>query len=175
MKRLKRQFGAEFVELLTKSPTLLKDLEELRAADVSIRRVKSKHFKAESDARRKIIWISYPAHPVAQLTALAHEKYHVLGRQTPLPEPAFITREQFIRQCMSCELGAKKAEMKVARELVAAGIKPDGHTRKWLNISAKGHEAMRKAMNEAVTSNTGETYRQYYGEVYDDAEMAEYQ
>lgn len=93
MNKLKKQFGAEFVELLIKSPTLVRDLEEMRLAGVSIRRVKSDHFHAESNARKKIIWISYPAHPAYQLTALAHEKYHVLGRQTPVADSALITRE----------------------------------------------------------------------------------
>lgn len=175
MKKLKKQFGAQFVELLQKSPTLVKDLEDIRDAGVTIRRIKSKHFFAESNPIEKVIWISYPAHPASQLTALAHEKYHVLGRQTPVADSAFITRQQFIRACLSCELGAKKAELVVARELQAAGVALDSHTLKWLKISKKGEKAMREEMNKAVTSTTGETYREYYGEAYDQAVENEYE
>ena len=169
MNKLKRQCGAAFVELLKKSPTLVKDIADIRRAGVKIRRVKGKHAFAESNPKSKIIWISADCHPAYQLTAIAHEKYHVLTRVSPDAEPDFISRENYIRQCLACELGAKKAELKVAAELVAAGVKLDSHTAHWLKVSKLGDKALQREMRKAVTSTTGENYRQYYGTVWDEA------
>ncbi|MBS1995531.1 MAG: hypothetical protein JSS86_04440 [Cyanobacteria bacterium SZAS LIN-2] len=175
MQRLRRQFGALFVQALVKSPTLVSDLAELRAKGVKIRRVDNKlsNTFAESDPRKKIIYIGKNCPLSYQLTALAHEKYHVLTRVTPLPDPRKIRRGAFVNECFDCEVGATLHDLIVAAELQAAGLTMDSHTLNLLTVFQKGGKrALRKALSESTTSNTGDTYRQYYGNVWDEADEA---
>jgi hypothetical protein len=175
MKRLRKQFGAEFVETLVKSPTLVADLAEIRANGVKIRRVNnllSQTF-AESDPLTKIIYICKNCPLSYQLTALAHEKYHVVTRVTPLADPNKISRGAFVKECFTCELEATLHDLIVAAELQAAGLTLDDHTLGLLTCyQAGGRRALRKKLSQSTTSTTGQTYRQYYGQVWDDAEEA---
>jgi len=173
MKRLRKQFGALFVQTLVLSPTLVSDLAELRAGGVKIRRVNNKLSAtlAESDPRTKTIYIGKNCSLAYQLTALAHEKYHVLSRLTPLPEPNNIRRGAFVNECFQCELEATLHDLIVAAELQAAGVSLDDHTQGLLSSYREGgRRGLRKKLSSATTSSTGQTYRQYYGQMWDDAE-----
>jgi hypothetical protein len=175
MKLLQRQFGKAFIDALSKSPTLLNDLAELRANGVKIRRVDNKYSNtfAESDPRKKVIYIGKNCPISYQLAALAHEKFHVLTRLTPLADPNKIRRGAFVNECFQCEVEACAHDLVVTAELSDAGLEIDEHTIKALTIfEAGGRRALRKYLSQATTSNTGETYRKYYGQVWDDAEDA---
>lgn len=175
MKRLRKQFGALFVEALVKSPTLVSDLAELRANGVKIRRVNNRLSAtyAESDPRTKVIYICKNCSLPYQLTALAHEKYHVVTRLTPLADPNKIRRGAFVNECFQCEVEAEIHSLKVATELQNAGMTLDDHTLGLLTIYQEGgRKALRKKLSTATTSNTGDTYRKYYGQIWDDAEEA---
>jgi hypothetical protein len=177
MKRLRKQFGASFVQALVKSPTLVRDLAEIRANGVKIRRVDNRLSEtfAESDPRTKMIYIGKNCPLAYQLTAIAHEKYHVLTRLTPLPDPNRIRRGAFVNECFQCEVEAAEHDLFVAAELQSAGVPLDNHTLEMLTLYKEGgRRAIRKKLATATTSNTGETYRQYYGNVWDQAEEALY-
>jgi hypothetical protein len=175
MKRLAKQFGTSLVKALVLSPTLVADLAELRAHGIKIRRVDNKlsNTFAESDPRKKIIYIGKNCPISYQLTAIAHEKYHVLTRLTPVADPNKLKRGQFVTECFECEMGATLHDLVVAGELQAAGLEMDDHTLGLLTVyQTGGKRALRKRLSEATTSNTGQTYRTYYGQIWDEAEEA---
>lgn len=169
MLRIRKQFGAKFADALAKSPTLVKDLEELRAAGVKIRRVGG-HCQAYTMAERKTIYIGTKCKLGYQLMALAHEKVHMIGSPTQPPIARVTGRQAFIEHCLECEVDCIVHEVAVAKELLAAGVKLDAHSLSWVKRYKRGgRPAIRKAIEKAVTSNTGEKYPEYYGGWYDDA------
>lgn len=169
MLRIRKQFGAKFADALSKSPTLLKDLEEIRAAGIKIRRVGG-HCQAYSMPEKKSIYIGTKCKLGYQLLALAHEKVHILGSPTQKPVPRVTGRQAFIDHCLDCETDCIVHEVQAGIELLAAGVKLDDHSLSWVKLFKRGgRAAIRKKMEKAITSNTGEKYPEYYGGWYDEA------
>lgn len=169
MLRIRKQFGNKFADAMSKSPTMVKDLEELRAAGVKIRRVGG-HCQAYTMTERKTIYIGTKCKLGYQLIALAHEKVHMLGSPTQNPIPRVTGRQAFIDHCLDCETDCIVHEVVVAKELLAAGVKLDDHSLSWVKRYKRGgRAAIRRAIAKATTSNTGEKYPEYYGGWYDDA------
>ncbi|CAN5525836.1 hypothetical protein BH10CYA1_BH10CYA1_32340 [soil metagenome] len=168
MKLFKRQFGAKFTEALSQCPTLVKDLEQMRQAGVKIRRIKG-HCQAYAELKRMTVYISKNCSLSYALVSLAHEKTHLLVSPTPPPLPGITNRHSFINRGMKSELNAICHEVQVVAELLNAGYKVNKHSLKWHRLFKKGGRAAVKAeLENAVTSNTGEKYRQYYGAWFDD-------
>ncbi len=168
MKRIRRQFGAKFADALAKCPTLVADLAELRAAGVKIRKL-SGRCQAYSNSAKMTISISARCSLSYKLISLAHEKVHVLVSLTPNPTPGVTGRQTFIDMCLNAETDAIEHEVQVATELLAAHIEVDNHSKEWLARWRRGRRAaIRKAIEEAYTSTTGETYPDYYGGWYDE-------
>lgn len=169
MQRIRKQFGAKFADALAKCPTLKADLEEIRSSGVTIRRVGG-HCQAYSMLARKRIYIGSSCSLSYQLIALAHEKIHMIDSPTPPPVPGVTGRQSFIEMCLASEVDAICHEVVVAEELLAAGLPVDSHSLSWVKrFRQGGRAAIRKAIESAVTSNTGEKYPEYYGHWYDDA------
>jgi type VI secretion system secreted protein VgrG len=168
MELIKRQFGAKFADALLKSPTLVADLAEIRAAGVRIRKL-SGRCQAYSNRDKRAIYISGRCNLSYKLISLAHEKVHVLVSPTPDPKAGVTGRRDFIEMCLNAETDAIEHEVKVASELLAAGIAVDAHSLKWLRRYKRGgRAAIRKALENSYTSNTGELYPEYYGGWYDE-------
>lgn len=168
MRLIRRQFGDQFADALAKSPTLVKDLELLRAAGVKIRKVGG-HCQAYSMFQKKLIYLGSTCNVSYQLIALGHEKVHVLDSITPNPTPRVTGRKEFIGMCLEAETDAIVHEVVIAEELLAAGFTVDDHSMKWVRRFRKGgRKAIRKAMDTAIASNTGEKYPEYYGGWYDE-------
>lgn len=168
MKLIRRQFGDKFADALAKSPTLVADLELLRAADVKIRKVGG-HCQAYSMYKKKSIYIGSKCNISYQLIALGHEKVHVLDRITPDPTARVTGRKEFIHMCLEAETDSIVHEVVIAEELLTAGFTVDDHSMKWVRRFRKGgRKAIRTAMNTAIASNTGEKYPDYYGGWYDE-------
>lgn len=168
MDQIKRQFGAKFAQALSKSPTLVADLDEIRAAGVRIRKVGG-HCQAYSNRDKRAIYIGSRCGLSYKLISLAHEKVHVLVSPTPDPTPGKTGRQAFIDMCLDAETDCIVHEVKVAGELLAAGIKVDKHSLTWVNrFKRGGRAAIRKAIEKSHTSNTGEKYPEYYGGWYDE-------
>ena len=77
------------------------------------------------------------------------------------------TGKNFVRTMFT--LASERTEVQVVAELIAAGYSVDSHSMKWYRRRKRGgRAAIRKAIEEAVTSNTGEKYPEYYGGWYDE-------
>lgn len=169
MQRIRKQFGATFADALAKCPTLVADLVALRQAGVKIRKVGG-HCQAYSNHFTKTIHIGTKCNLTYQLVALGHEKVHVLDSPTPHPVPGKTGRQAFIDMCLNAETDSIVHEVQIVAELLAAGYKVDAHSMTWYRrFKRGGRAAIRKAIEEAVTSNTGEKYPEYYGGWYDEA------
>jgi hypothetical protein len=165
---IRRQFGDKFADALAKSPTLVKDLELLRAAGVKIRKVGG-HCQAYSMFQKKVIYLGSKCNISYLLIALGHEKVHVLDSLTPNPTPRVTGRKEFVNMCLEAETDAIVHEVVIAEELLTAGFTVDDHSMKWVRRFRKGgRKAIRTAMNTAIASNTGEKYPEYYGGWYDE-------
>ncbi|GEM_PF-417216 len=168
MDQIKRQFGAAFAEALAQCPTLVADLREIRQNGVRIRKL-SGHCQAYSNRDRKTIYIGSRCSLSYKLISLAHEKVHVLVSPTPNPIPGKTGRQAFIDMCLNAETDAIVHEVQVTGELVRAGIPVDKHSLTWYRrFKRGGRAAVRKAIEGAYTSNTGEKYPDYYGLWYDE-------
>jgi len=168
MQRIRRQFGAAFAGALAKCPTLVADLKALRQHGVKIRKVGG-HCQAYSNYFTKSIYIGAKCNLTYQLVALGHEKVHVLDSPTPNPLPGKTGRREFIDFCLNAETDAIVHEVQIVSELLAAGYKVDSHSMSWYRrFKRGGRVAIRKAIEEAVTSNTGDKYPEYYGDWYDE-------
>jgi hypothetical protein len=169
MQRIRKQFGAAFADALAKCPTLVADLQVLRQHGVRIRKVGG-HCQAYSNHFTKSIYIGSKCNMTYQLVGLGHEKVHVLDSPTPNPVPGKTGRREFIDMCLNAETDAIVHEVQIVSELLAAGYKVDSHSLSWYRRFKRGGRfAIRKAIEEAVTSNTGEKYPEYYGGWYDEA------
>jgi hypothetical protein len=169
MQRIKKQFGNSFADAIAKCPTLLADLQQIRANGVKIRKVGG-HCQAYSMTQKKTIYIGSKCSLSYQLISLAHEKVHVLVSPTPNPVPGRTSRKAFIEMCLNAETDCIEHEVIVVGELLAAGYKVDEHSMSWYRRHQKGgRAAIRAAIEAAVTSNTGEKYPEYYGGWYDEA------
>jgi hypothetical protein len=168
MEQIRRQFGDKFAKALSKCPTLVADLQEIRAAGVKIRKLGGR-CQAYSDRDKRTIYIGGRCGLSYKLISLAHEKVHVLVSLTPDPIPGKTGRQAFIDMCLNAETDAIVHEVVVAGELLAAGIAVDDHSMKWYRrFKRGGRAAIRKAIEQSYTSNTGERYPEYYGGWYDE-------
>jgi hypothetical protein len=168
MRRIRKQFGVKFAEALAQCPTLVADLKEIRQNGVKIRRVGG-HCQAYSNRDRKTIYIGSRCNLSYQLVALAHETIHVLVSPTPDPMPRITSRQGFIDMCLNAETDCIVHEVRVVAELLAAGYDVDAHSLSWYRrYKTGGRAAILKAMQKAITSNTGERYPEYYGAWYDE-------
>lgn len=168
MQRIKKQFGSAFADALAKCPTLVADLQEIRQNGVKIRKVGG-HCQAYSMHDKKTIYIGSACSLTYQLISLAHEKVHVLTNPTLPPIAGKTSRKVFIEQCLNAETDCIEHEVIVAGELIAAGYKVDSHSLSWYQLYKKGgRAAIRQAIEQAYTSNTGEKYPEYYGGWYDE-------
>lgn len=169
MNKLRRQFGESFIEALSKCPTLVADLAEIRANGVKIRKLGG-HCQAYSNRGKKTIYIGARCKLSYKLISLAHEKVHVLVSPTPDPVPGKTSRQAFINMCLEAETDCIEHEVKVVAELLAARITVDDHSMGWYRRYQKGgRQAIREAMENAHASTTGEKYPEYYGGWYDEA------
>ena len=168
MQRIKRQFGAQFAQMLAASPTLVADLEEIRRRGVKIRRVRGP-CHAESIASENLIRIGRTCKRLVQLLYLAHEAEHVLRGRTPEPT-ARLTRRQFVKMSLDEETQCVIHEIKVSGELLAAGYKLDDDSMTWYRRYRRGgRAAVRRAIAKTIASATDELYPRYYGRQYDEA------
>jgi hypothetical protein len=168
MQRIKRQFGAQFAQMLATSPTLVADLEEIRRRAVKIRRVRGP-CQAESIASEKLIRIGRTCSRLTQLLYLAHEAEHVLRGNTPEPSSR-LTRRQYVKMSLDEETQCVIHEIKVSGELLAAGYKLDDDAMTWYRRYRRGgRAAVRRAIAKTIASATDELYPRYYGRQYDDA------
>ena len=168
MKQFRKQFGDRVADALAKCPTLVEDLAEIRSRGVTIRKVGG-HCQAYSMLSKMTIYIGARCKLSEKLIALAHEKVHLLVSPTPNPTPRVSSRQAFIDMCLDAETDAIVHEVVVANELLAAGYEVDDHSMSWVRrFKRGGRDAIRRAMEKAFTSTTGEKYPEYYGGWYDE-------
>lgn len=166
--KLQRQFGARFIQAVAKCPTLIADLKDIHANGIIIRKVGG-HCQAYSIRKKKSIYVGSKCKLSYKLISIAHEKIHVLDSPTPDPVPGKTGRQWFIDACLDGETDSIVHEVVIVGELLAAGHEVDDHSMKWFRRFNKGgRAAIRKAIEEAFTSNTGEKYPEYYGLWYDE-------
>lgn len=168
VEKLQRQFGARFLEAVAKCPTLIADLKDIHTHGITIRKVGG-HCQAYSIRKRKSIYVGSKCKLTYQLISVGHEKIHVIDSPTPDAVPGVTGRQWFIDACLDGETDSIVHEVIIAGELLAAGYEVDAHSLKWHRRFQKGgRAAIRNAIEEAFTSNTGEKYPEYYGLWYDE-------
>lgn len=169
MDQLRRQFGDKFVKILSLCPTLVADLAEIRAAGVKIRKLGGR-CQAYSNRDKRTIYIGARCSLSYKLISLAHEKVHVLVSPTPDPLPGITGKQAFVDMCLEAETDAIEHEVKAVAELLGANVKIDDHSMMWYRRWRRGgRAAIRRGIEKAYTSNTGELYPEYYGAWYDEA------
>lgn len=168
MRLLKRQFGAAFVEALAKSPTLVKDVEEIRQRGFKIRRVKGRQFYSRLE--NKTIYIGTDCHLSLQLVNLGHEKTHLVNDR-PIVDSFMDSkdRQAFVEERIGFEADAGIHEFEIAAELIAAGVPVLWEKHAWLRRYRKGGRAAVVEAIHRVTASTQAhlTYPEYYGQIYD--------
>lgn len=168
MKNLRRQFGKKLVETAQKSPSLVRDIERIRAEGVKIRLVDGP-CRAYYDRKRKTIYIGRWCPRNYKLISIAHEFVHALVKPTLDPIPGKTGKKEFVKRCLDEEAAAIIHEISIIQELMKAGVKVDSKELEWLRRYQRGGKrAVRKALEKTVTSTTGEEYPEYYGSWYDE-------
>lgn len=168
VKNLRRQFGKRLVEAALKSPTLVKDIEKIRAQNVRIRLVDGP-CRAYYDRKKRTIYIGRWCPRNYKLISIAHEFVHALVKPTVDPIPGRTGRKEFVGRCLDEETEAIVHEIRIIKELMAAGVKVDSKELDWLRRYKRGgRRAIRKALEKTITSTTGEDYPEYYGSWYDE-------
>ncbi len=168
MKNLRRQFGKKLVETAQKSPSLVRDIERIRAEGVKIRLVDGP-CRAYYDRKRKTIYIGRWCPRNYKLISIAHEFVHALVKPTSDPIPGKTGKKEFVKRCLDEEAAAIIHEISIIQELMKAGVKVDSKELEWLRRYQRGgKKAVRKALEKTVTSTTGEEYPEYYGSWYDE-------
>ncbi|HNH73100.1 MAG TPA: hypothetical protein PLF23_04965, partial [Candidatus Obscuribacter sp.] len=94
LRNLKRQFGKRMVETLLKSPTLIDDIDKIRAAGVRIRLVDGP-CRAYYDRKKRTIYIGRWCPRNYKLISIAHEFVHALVKPTLDPIPGKTGRQEF--------------------------------------------------------------------------------
>ncbi len=168
MRNLKRQFGKGLVEAALKSPTLVDDLERIRAEGVRIRLVDGP-CRAYYDRKKRTIYIGRWCPRNYKLISLAHEFVHALVKPTSDPVPGRTGKKEFVDRCLEEEAEAIIHEIHIVKELMTAGLRVDPKELEWLRRYQRGgKKAVRKALQKTITSTTGEGYPEYYGSWYDE-------
>ena len=173
LRNLKRQFGKRMVEAAHKSPTLLDDLERIKAQGVRIRLVDGP-CRAYYDRKKRTIYIGRYCPRNYKLISIAHEFVHALVKPTFDPVPGKTGRKEFVDRCLGEEAEAIVHEIRIVKELMEAGVCVDPVELEWLQRYQKGGKrAIKRALQKTVTSTTGEEYPEYYGSWYDEIVPAE--
>ncbi|HMY02475.1 MAG TPA: hypothetical protein PKN86_02595 [Candidatus Obscuribacter sp.] len=156
------------VETLLKSPTLIDDIDKIRAAGVRIRLVDGP-CRAYYDRKKRTIYIGRWCPRNYKLISIAHEFVHALVKPTLDPIPGKTGRQEFINRCLEEETEAIVHEIEIVKELIKAGTPVDPKELEWLKRYRRGgRKAIRKALEKTITSTTGEDYPEYYGSWYDE-------
>ncbi len=168
MRNLRRQFGKRLVEAACKSPTLIDDLERIKAQGVRIRLVDGP-CRAYYDRKKRTIYIGRYCPRNYKLISIAHEFVHALVKPTFDPVPGKTGRKEFVDRCLGEEAEAIVHEIRIVKELMQAGVPVDPIELEWLRRYQRGGKrAVKKALQKTVTSTTGEEYPEYYGSWYDE-------
>ncbi|MBP9094413.1 hypothetical protein KBI23_25570 [bacterium] len=168
LRNLKRQFGRRMVETLLMSPTLVDDIDKIRAAGVRIRLVDGP-CRAYYDRKKRTIYIGRWCPRNYKLISIAHEFVHALVKPTVDPVPGQTGRQEFINRCLEEETEAIVHEIEIVKDLLKADIPIDPKELEWLKRYKRGgRKAIIKALEKTITSTTGEDYPEYYGSWYDE-------
>ncbi|HEY9679506.1 MAG TPA: hypothetical protein V6C76_15970 [Drouetiella sp.] len=168
VRNLRRQFGKRLVEAALKSPTLIADIERIRAEGVRIRLVDGP-CRAYYDRKKRTIYIGRWCPRNYKLISIAHEFVHAVIKPTIDPIPGKTGRKEFVDRCIEEETEAIVHEILIVKELLAAGVDVDPKELEWLNRYKRGgRRAIRRALQKTITSTTGEDYPEYYGSWYDE-------
>ncbi len=168
MRNLRRQFGKKLVEAAYKSPTLLEDIQHIRAQGVRIRMVDGP-CRAYYDRKKRTIYIGRYCPRNYKLISIAHEFVHALIKPTFDPVPGKTGRKEFVDRCLSEETEAIVHEIRIVQELIKGDVSIDPVELEWLRRYKRGgRRAIKKALQKTVTSTTGEGYPEYYGSWYDE-------
>ena len=168
LRNLKRQFGRRMVETLLMSPTLVDDIDKIRAAGVRIRLVDGP-CRAYYDRKKRTIYIGRWCPRNYKLISIAHEFVHALVKPTIDPVPGQTGRQEFINRCLEEETEAIVHEIEIVKDLLKADIPVDPKELEWLKRYKRGgRKAIIKALEKTITSTTGEDYPEYYGSWYDE-------
>jgi hypothetical protein len=169
MRNFRRQFGKTTAEIAKKSPTLVADIAEIREKGVKIRRIFGP-CQACYDRKKWIIYISWQCPKLYKLVSIAHEFVHALVKPSKDPIPGETGRQEFINACLEEETEAICHEIQIVREFLAAGVPVEEKELIWLNRYryGGGKANIRRWLEKTITSTTGETYPEYYGEWYDE-------
>jgi hypothetical protein len=167
-RNLRRQFGKRLVEAALKSPSLVRDINKIRADGVKIRLVDGP-CRAYYDRKKRTIYIGRWCPRNYKLISIAHEFVHALVKPTLDPIPGKTGKREFVDRCLEEETEAIVHEIVIMKELIAAGVKVDAKELDWLKrFKRGGRKAIRKALEKTITSTTGEDYPEYYGSWYDE-------
>ena len=124
LRNLKRQFGRRMVETLLMSPTLVDDIDKIRAAGVRIRLVDGP-CRAYYDRKKRTIYIGRWCPRNYKLISIAHEFVHALVKPTIDPVPGQTGRQEFINRCLEEETEAIVHEIEIVKDLLKADIPVD--------------------------------------------------
>ncbi len=168
VKNLRRQFGKKFVETALKCPTLVEDIRKIREDGVKIRLVNGP-CRAYYDRTKRTIYIGKWCPRNYKLISIAHEFVHAIMRPTTDPVPGKTGRQEFVDRCLDEETEAIVHEILIVKELLEAGVKIDPLELEWLRRYRRGgRKAVKRALQNTITSTTGEDYPEYYGSWYDE-------
>ena len=166
-KNLRKQFGEQCFNIMLLSPTIMKNLEEIKRLKIKIRLLGGV-CAAYYDGDKKTIYVGRWCSKVYKATSIAHEYVHAVTYPTNNPEEGE-NREEFIQRCLWAETYAVINEIKATKELIKAKIQVESKLLAWLKIYRRGGKnAIFKSMHTAITSTTKEQYYAYYGLWYDE-------
>ncbi|CAI0759517.1 type VI secretion system Vgr family protein [Serratia entomophila] len=174
-------FGKEVNELAAKSPTLRQNISDLEKKKWKYNQgVVGKGTFADKRLKTITIDSNELNNPQQVVQSLAHESGHALYK----PRMDTSTREHFLNSSLSDEGAATLNNIRVQREIIANGG-PDigiaGNPANQPNYNVIYEALERKEISEVqaresigrifgkgeITSNTGESYEDYYGGWYD--------
>ncbi len=173
MNLLKRQFGAKFVSDISRSPTLVADIKEIRKRGIKIRRIKGGDV-AYTEKANKLICIGKNASASFRLTALAHEAYHALhGRQSIDRLQPGMTRRCFLNRVLNEETDCIVHELEVVHELLEAGVRWfDRGTMSWYHGWRRGGRAYIRRRVARTDNVFNEKFPDYYSRIYTELKHA---
>jgi hypothetical protein len=167
MKNIKRQFGAKFAETLAKSPTLVRDVAEMRKRGIKIRRIRSRNiFHAQHSTKTAYIG---PGHVVDQLSSLGHELTHLLRGKTVVQRfNEAMYPSQFIEAFLDEETTCEMHGTLIVDELLSAGVAIPAQSKHVHRVYKKGGRKQIRFMVEcSIVDYTGEYYPEFYRRVYE--------
>ncbi len=170
MRRIQKQFGSKFAEMLAACPTLVKDLAELRRRRIKIWRTAGKDVYSKRGL--KLIRIGRNYTLMDQVLFLAHEAQHILRGRTPEPCKAG-ARAQYIQRSLNEEVNCILHEIKVLDELKAAGYDiTNTDLTFYRKFKRGGRLAVRRALTRTEVAGERIYYPEFYGRQYDKSNCA---